>query len=522
MSIFHSADYVVAFVLQEVAPAYFAPGDLQREIQRLSKDFGQSAHVIKGERRSDETHSIIVTWGDVTLTPLDADNVDTLRNGHVIHAGLIMDFLGDAKASAREGMPIYRIGGGAGYIWNATYDDKGKGSLRIAAVNANLIGPSPDQVAAPAPAYATTTTPAATQTPESMATPDPEKIEADRTARIERAIAAANTQMKDAEAFIQEKPGSPDLLAYVKALNALSAAVTTSDPDIIERKSTDLSAEFSHDPDYRRHQANVLEAQKKRTALFLGDALVHGAQQRAFIMEFIAKNPLSPATSTLAELVTQLGPLLKRDDLASLEAVVNKIDLTIRESNLEDAFVADQREQPKAAVEAAINASPTPSPSPLGISQQLRTDKNRFLFDGDLKDVEILYNANASAPHIARNLRDEYVFANNEAVVCLFGDNPDDFAVSLKKTLSAAISAKSVEIGITATCDANDLLKYDIIATQRGAFLRSPRSAALALIKAVENDDYRRFTTVSAADVGKVAQSERAEIDRKRHGDATC
>ena len=84
----------------------------------------------------------------------------------------------------------------------------------------------------------------------------------------------------------------------------------------------------------------------------------------------------------------------------------------------------------------------------------------------------------------------------------------------LKKTLSAAIPSRIIEITITPTCELTKLASFDIIATQRNAFLRSPRSAALALIKAIENNDYRRFTTVAAAEVGKVAQSERAEIER--------
>ena len=168
-----------------------------------------------------------------------------------------------------------------------------QGSFRGLCVNASLIAPGPDQSAATGPADASTPT-SPSSPPAPTATPDPARSRR-RAVRVERAITAATTQIKDAEAFIQEHPNSPDLLSYVKALNALSAAVAASDLEIIERKSTELSAAFNHDPDYRRHLADAAEAQKKQSARFLGEALLHGEQQRAFIMDFIAKNPLAPA-----------------------------------------------------------------------------------------------------------------------------------------------------------------------------------------------------------------------------------
>ena len=455
----------------------------------------------------------------MTLIPLDADNLETLRNGHEIHVGIVMDFLGDAKASAREGLPVYRVGGGAGYIWSAKYDDSGTGRLRIAAVNASMIASDSRQPVNPPYAYApapdSVPTPIAIPAPAPSATPDPEKVEADHAARLETAITAARTQLKDAEAFIQGHPKSPDVLVtYVKAMRALSDAVNTSNPEIIERKIIELSAAFGHDPDYQRYLADRGEAKKKQSAQFLGDALLRGEQQHAFLLNYIAKNPLSAAAPALGDLAQQIAPLLKRSDLAPLQAMVDKIDLAIREADIEDDFVASQKDQPKAAAPLIANA-PTPSPTPTSDASQLPiTERNKFLIEGDLADVEILYNASASAPHIALNLRGEYVFADNQASVCLFGENPDGFAVSVKKTLSDAIPSKSVEIAITGTCDTTNLASYDIVATQRGAFLRSSKSAALALIKAIENDDYRRFVTIGAATVGKVADGERAKIEQ--------
>ena len=52
------------------------------------------------------------------------------------------------------------------------------------------------------------------------------------------------------------------------------------------------------------------------------------------------------------------------------------------------------------------------------------------------------------------------------------------------------------------------------MATQRNAFLRTKRDDALALIKTIEDDDYRKFAEVTAADLNKAADAERAQIEK--------
>jgi hypothetical protein len=255
-----------------------------------------------------------------------------------------------------------------------------------------------------APAPAATPTPAPDLTP----THDPEELAARRAVAIDRATAAAKTQIADVEAFIQEHPQTPQLLDYVDRLSALSAAVKSSDPDAIERKSTELSATLSHDKDYQRRLVDLAETQRKKTAQYLIDAVRLGEAQRAFIMDFIAKNPLDGATPSLAALVKQVTPLLQKNDLTSLQATIDKIALTIRESNLLDAFLAAQKGTLKASLNTAdaqstSTAGATSPPAPASISVQLlTTDKNRFLIEGDLDDIEILYNGPIFTPHRAK------------------------------------------------------------------------------------------------------------------------
>ena len=525
MTIFHSDANVAVLILQDVIPAYFAPGDSEREIQRLSKLFGQTPHVLNGEPNSDAPHSVIAYWGDVTLTPLAQDLVDAVRRGDAVHAGLVIDYLGDSKKSAIDGMPIFHLGGGAGYVWSAKYDDAGKGRLRLTAVNPSLLPGAVGEQDASRDNPAHTQGTAMDPNPASAPTIDTAKSDADRAARLERATAAAKAQLDDAQAFIQQHAQSPQLLEYVDRMGALAAAVKTTDVDAIELRSTDLSTALSHDKDYQTHLTELAEAQKRNAAKFLGDALLHGEQQRAFLINYISKHPLADETLNFVALVKQLVPTLQKGELRPLQSLIDKIDLAIREARLQDDFVAAQKGGERVAQNAPESPS-TPPPvlamesqrpiSPAAAETLPVTDKNKFLIQGDLDDLVIAYNASSTAPHIAQNLRGEYVFSGNDAKICLFGDTPEGFALNVKQAVSAAIAPRTIDVSIASHCETKNLLSYDIVALQRGAFLRAPRVDALALIKAAEGDDYRKFGIVDAAEIRKVAAAEKVEIDRIR------
>jgi hypothetical protein len=229
ITILHSNANAAVFIEQQISPAFFGPGEVQREIQRLSQYFGRSARVLNGDPRPNAQHTVIATWGDVILTPLDDPTMELLRRNETITAGLVVDFLNDAKRSAKEGMPVYHMGGGAGYVWTAKFDESGRGTLSVSAINADALPDSAAPATPSAPAVAAAASPAAV--------PDPVQAETDKVARADRVIGAAKAQLEDAEAFIREHPQSPRLLEFVELISTLSNAVKGANPDDIERRS---------------------------------------------------------------------------------------------------------------------------------------------------------------------------------------------------------------------------------------------------------------------------------------------
>ncbi len=190
MSVFRSQTNASVEITQAVDPAFFRQGDVDREIQRLSRDFGQQARVIPADLPSGG-HAVIAAWGAVTLTPLDTATMDALRSGAPVHNGLLVGALGDLRASARLGLPVYELGGGAGFIWSANYNSSGRGVLRITAVDPSALSSrTPPQPAAPAPSPVVLTLTA----PKPPSTPTPNLDDAARREganQVEKVVIAA-------------------------------------------------------------------------------------------------------------------------------------------------------------------------------------------------------------------------------------------------------------------------------------------------------------------------------------------
>src|SRR5262249_49463855 len=98
---------------------------------------------------------LVSDWSsDVCSSDLDGKNP---------RKGFLIDYLRDFTRSAKQGLPIFRINGGPGFFWAASFDQKERGTLRLAAVELSGFSPASD----PAPGLVET----AAQTPASDPAP---------------------------------------------------------------------------------------------------------------------------------------------------------------------------------------------------------------------------------------------------------------------------------------------------------------------------------------------------------------
>src|ERR1700757_97387 len=162
-SLLHSEDGNLSYINRSQEPAFFNPSEAELNIQQYSRNLGESARILKMPHRSGLPDGVIAVWGKITLEPLDQESINILANGKNPRKGFLIDYLRDFTRSAKQGLPIYRIDGGPGFIWAASFDQKGRGTLRLAAVELSGFSPSSD----PAPVVVETTA----QTPPSDPAP---------------------------------------------------------------------------------------------------------------------------------------------------------------------------------------------------------------------------------------------------------------------------------------------------------------------------------------------------------------
>src|SRR6266581_541799 len=142
-SILHAQDGTVVYVNRYQEPAVFGPNEVDEAIRRNSIKLGEKAKIEKLPHRPGFPEGTLATWGKVTLEPLDSASINTLAEGRSPKKGYLIDFIGNFTRSAKEGLPIYRISGGAGFLWVESSDQRGRGTLRFAAIDSSAIHPTP-------------------------------------------------------------------------------------------------------------------------------------------------------------------------------------------------------------------------------------------------------------------------------------------------------------------------------------------------------------------------------------------
>jgi S1-C subfamily serine protease len=159
-SILHSRDGMIVYVNRFQEPAYWGENEVKSDIDYFSGKIGeQPTKILKMPSRAGFPNGTIALWGNVALEPVDAQSRKILAAGKSPKIGVMIDFLGNYERSAKNDLAVYRILGGPGFVWSASYNSDGRGTLRFLAINpsefyAPIIQPSvvpPPTIAAPAP-----------------------------------------------------------------------------------------------------------------------------------------------------------------------------------------------------------------------------------------------------------------------------------------------------------------------------------------------------------------------------------
>ena len=138
-TILHADDGTVAYVNRFIEPAFLTPKEVENEIDRLSTKYGQKGQVLETRRRPGIPQAWIASWGSLRLIPLAPAEIATQREGRSPGKGILADFLVDFTRSAQLDLPIYSFQGDFGFVWIASFDEKGRSKLRFFAINASRL-----------------------------------------------------------------------------------------------------------------------------------------------------------------------------------------------------------------------------------------------------------------------------------------------------------------------------------------------------------------------------------------------
>ena len=140
-SLLHSRDGSIVYINRYQTPAFFGRNEAEHDIQSYSQKLGESPRTKIRMPHRPGLDGILASWGNTVLEPLDTENRKAFAEGRRLGKGYYIDFIGNFDRSAQEGFPLYRISGGAGFIWAASFDQKGRGTLRLLAVDTSAFYP---------------------------------------------------------------------------------------------------------------------------------------------------------------------------------------------------------------------------------------------------------------------------------------------------------------------------------------------------------------------------------------------
>jgi hypothetical protein len=124
-------------------------------------------------------------------------------------------------------------------------------------------------------------------------------------------------------------------------------------------------------------------------------------------------------------------------------------------------------------------------------------DKGRFLVEGPADDIILLYNGSQNAPNVWKNIRGDIVFQNDSGSLCFAQANLD---IPMARYIERVVSdqgAKSLKSTL-AQCDlASAGSTNDVIALQRGEFLKGRDDYIVRLVKMVEDGTFRELKIIT-------------------------
>jgi tetratricopeptide (TPR) repeat protein len=140
-TVMHDDNGAIVLLKVKVAPVQITRKEIEQEIVQLSGELGSKPALQPewAEASGDQPASVIARWGQIKLEVIDSDAGTAVESGQYPAMDALVDTLGDVQRSIKSGFQIYRILGGMGFIYSASFGRTGRGHRQYIAVNGNEV-----------------------------------------------------------------------------------------------------------------------------------------------------------------------------------------------------------------------------------------------------------------------------------------------------------------------------------------------------------------------------------------------
>jgi tetratricopeptide (TPR) repeat protein len=135
-ALIQAQDGSAIYIMVNASPVSLSKDVVQNEIATLSTEINEKPAKIEWlPKDAAAPTAVVVTWGQLLLDEIDGEAAAEISDGKSPHLGVLVDSLGDLKRSAKENLPIYRIRGGSGYVYAASFGTAARGNRHYVAAD---------------------------------------------------------------------------------------------------------------------------------------------------------------------------------------------------------------------------------------------------------------------------------------------------------------------------------------------------------------------------------------------------
>jgi hypothetical protein len=294
----------------------------------------------------------------------------------------------------------------------------------------------------------------------------------------------------DSKKFISDQKSVPSISAIATEAANLQVALDRADEAAATQSVQNLNSLLKAIPGFDEFEQQQKASREQEAARRLADARTEAKRNIFFVDNYMKDHLGDSRTSMLLTLHGRLDGAIRKNTIDDIGKANDALHSYVEGNDPSDAY----REISSAFSDStkASSGASTDIVERLGIR-----DKSRFLVEGSAEHIVLLYNGSQTAPSVWKNIRGDIVFQKDSGSLCFAQAGPE---IVMRRYIEQTVSdlgAKNLKSAST-QCDlANAGSTTDIIALQRGEFLKSREDYIVRLVKLVEDGTFRELKIVT-------------------------